>query len=97
MLRADLVAIGRPAIYGLGVNGSLGVSTVFEILKKELKTAMINGGFKNLKSFNQKRLILGKFKISLEYDLKMKIKKKHYALFLLEEDQKVLKEKIYKR
>ncbi len=61
-LGADLVAIGRPAIYGLGVNGSQGVSTVFEILKKELKTAMINGGFKNLKSFNQKRLILGKFK-----------------------------------
>ena len=81
-LGADLVAIGRPAIYGLGVNGSQGVSTVFEILKKELKTAMINGGFKNLKSFNQKRLILGKFKkISLEYDLKMKIKKNimHYS------------------
>ncbi len=61
-LGADLVAIGRPAIYGLGLNGSSGVSTIFEILKKEFKTAMINGGFKNLKSFNQKRLILGKFK-----------------------------------
>ena len=61
-LGADLVAIGRPAIYGLGVNGSSGVSTIFEILKKEFKTAMINGRFKNLKSSNQKRLILGKFK-----------------------------------
>ena len=61
-LGADLVAIGRPVIYGLGVNGSLGVSSIFEILKKELYTSMINGGFKNLKSFNQNRLILGKFK-----------------------------------
>ena len=61
-LGADLVAIGRPAIYGLAVNGKLGVSRIFEILKKELRTSMINGGFKNLKSFNQNRLILNKFK-----------------------------------
>jgi isopentenyl diphosphate isomerase/L-lactate dehydrogenase-like FMN-dependent dehydrogenase len=61
-LGADLVAIGRPAIYGLAVNGRLGVSRIFEILKKELTTSMINGGFKNLKSFNQNRLILNKFK-----------------------------------
>jgi L-lactate oxidase len=61
-LGADLVAIGRPAIYGLAVNGRLGVSKIFEILKKELRTSMINGGFKNLKSFNQNRLILNKFK-----------------------------------
>lgn len=61
-LGSDLVAIGRPAIYGLNLNGSLGVSKIFEILKNELKTAMINGGFNNLKSFNQDRLLLGKFK-----------------------------------
>ena len=40
----------------------MGVSKIFEILKNELKTAMINGGFNNLKSFNQDRLLLGKFK-----------------------------------
>ena len=61
-LGSDFVAIGRPAIYGLGVSGNKGVSKIFDILKNELKTAMINGGFKNLKSFSENRLILNKFK-----------------------------------
>jgi len=61
-LGSNLVALGRPIIYGLGVNGYKGVSKIFEILKNELKIAMINGGFKNIKSFNQSRLILNKFK-----------------------------------
>ena len=60
-LGANLVAIGRPAIYGLSLNGSAGVSKIFEILKNELLTAMINGGFKNVKSFNKQRLILKNF------------------------------------
>ena len=60
-LGANLVAIGRPAIYGLSLNGSAGVSRIFEILKNELTTAMINGGFKNVKSFNKQRLILKNF------------------------------------
>ncbi len=58
---ADLVAVGRPAIYGLSVNGNKGVSQVFDILKKELLVAMINGGFKDLNSFKKNRLILSKF------------------------------------
>ena len=59
---AQILPIGRPAIYGLGVSGNKGVSKIFDILKNELKTAMINGGFKNLKSFSENRLILNKFK-----------------------------------
>lgn len=60
-LGANLVAVGRPAIFGLAVNGYRGVHKIFEILKDELKTAMINGGFKDLDSFSLDRLILKKF------------------------------------
>ncbi|MDC3152581.1 alpha-hydroxy-acid oxidizing protein [Pelagibacteraceae bacterium] len=55
-LGADFVGIGRPAIYGLICGGNKGVKKIFEILINELKTAMINGGFKNLKSFKKERL-----------------------------------------
>ena len=55
-LGANFVGIGRPAIYGLIINGSNGVKRIFEILESELISAMQNGGFKNLKSFNLKRL-----------------------------------------
>ena len=57
-LGADYVGIGRPAIYGLICGGSEGVRKVFEILNDELRTAMINGGFNNLKSFLKNRLII---------------------------------------
>lgn len=53
---ADLVGIGRAAIYGLILDGGNGVNRIVEILKSELQTAMINGGFKSLKSFNAKRI-----------------------------------------
>lgn len=55
-LGADYVGIGRPAMYGLICNGFLGVEKIFSILNQELYTAMINGGFKDLKSFNLKRV-----------------------------------------
>ena len=55
-LGADYIGIGRPAIYGLICNGYLGVREIFKILNNELFTAMINGGFKNLKSFNKSRV-----------------------------------------
>ena len=55
-LGADYVGIGRPSIHGLIYNGSRGVSEIFKILNNELETSMINGGFKNKKSFNLKRL-----------------------------------------
>ena len=54
-LGADFVGVGRPAIHGLINN----VSTK-ECLEKgtnELLTGMINGGFKNLKSFKKLRLM----------------------------------------
>jgi len=57
-LGADYVGIGRPAIYGLICNGSEGVRKIFEILNEEMRTAMINSGFKNLKSFSKNRLII---------------------------------------
>ena len=57
-LGANLVAVGRPAIYGLICNGSQGVSNIFSILKNELTSAMTNGGFKNISSFKQNRLII---------------------------------------
>ena len=55
-LGADYVGIGRPAMYGLICNGFLGVEKIFSILNQELYTAMINGGFKDLKSFNLNRV-----------------------------------------
>lgn len=55
-LGADFVGIGRPAIYGLVCEGNKGVKKIFEILNSELKTGMINGGFKNLNSFNKNRI-----------------------------------------
>ncbi len=46
---ADMVAIGRPALYGLIANGNRGVQEIFRILQEELKISMTNGGFKNIK------------------------------------------------
>ncbi len=57
-LGADYVSIGRPAIYGLIAGKSLGVKQIFDILIQEMKTAMTNGGFKDLKSLKPDRLIL---------------------------------------
>ncbi|WP_312541800.1 alpha-hydroxy-acid oxidizing protein [Enterococcus sp.] len=37
---ADLVAIGRPAIYGLALGGQTGVKQVFDFFKKELEMVM---------------------------------------------------------
>lgn len=37
---ADLVAIGRPVIYGLALGGAQGVTSVFEHLNDELKIDM---------------------------------------------------------
>ncbi|MBH09651.1 MAG: hypothetical protein CMG74_04710 [Candidatus Marinimicrobia bacterium] len=59
-LGANFVGIGKPAIYGLILNGHKGVKQIFDILKSELETASLNGGFKNLKDFNLKRIALKK-------------------------------------
>ena len=39
-LGADLVAIGRPALWGLAVDGADGVQRVIELLRDELSLAM---------------------------------------------------------
>tara|TARA_B100000945_G_C20425322_1_gene620196 strand:+ start:2090 stop:3169 length:1080 start_codon:yes stop_codon:yes gene_type:complete len=61
-LGADFVGIGRPAIYGLICQGSVGVGKIFEILNNELYTVMANGGFGDLKSFSTNRLKLNEKK-----------------------------------
>ena len=44
-------------MYGLICGGKHGVKNIFKILNSELETAMINGGFKDIHSFNNDRLI----------------------------------------
>ena len=52
----DIVGIGRAAMYGLILDGGKGVEKIINILKSELKTAMINGGFDSLSSFTEDRI-----------------------------------------
>jgi isopentenyl diphosphate isomerase/L-lactate dehydrogenase-like FMN-dependent dehydrogenase len=40
------------------IDGQRGVERIFSILTQELKTAMLNGGFKTIKEMNYKRLDL---------------------------------------
>ena len=55
-LGANIVGVGRPAIYGLSLNGKEGVKKIFNILSSELETCMINGGFKNLEDMKFSRI-----------------------------------------
>ena len=57
---ADYVGIGRPAIYGLIIDGKKGVKKIFSILNNELRTFMINSGCRDYKDLNTKRLIIPK-------------------------------------
>ena len=47
-LGADLVAIGRPALWGLAVDGADGVQRVIEILRDELSLAMALSGYRTI-------------------------------------------------
>lgn len=47
-LGADAVCIGRPALWGLAVNGSAGVTAVFDLLREELERAMALCGVKSI-------------------------------------------------
>ncbi len=47
-LGADLVAIGRPILWGLAVDGAEGVRSVIEILRDELSLAMALAGCRSL-------------------------------------------------
>lgn len=59
-LGANLVGLGRPIIYGLICDGRKGVANIYKILKSEIQTCMINGGFKNLSDFKLSRLNIDK-------------------------------------
>ena len=47
-LGADLVAVGRPALWGLAVDGADGVQRVLEILRDELSLAMALAGCRSI-------------------------------------------------
>jgi 4-hydroxymandelate oxidase len=47
-LGADLVAIGRPALWGLAVDGADGVQRVIELLRDELSLAMALAGCRSI-------------------------------------------------
>jgi len=51
---ADVVAIGRPVMYGLNLGGAKGVTSVFEHLEKELSIAMMLGGTKDIEEIKTK-------------------------------------------
>jgi 4-hydroxymandelate oxidase len=47
-LGADLVAVGRPALWGLAVNGAAGVERALRILRDELSLAMALSGCRSI-------------------------------------------------
>jgi 4-hydroxymandelate oxidase len=57
-LGADLVAIGRPALWGLAVDGSAGVRRVIEILRDELSLAMALAGCPSLDEIGADLLVI---------------------------------------
>lgn len=50
---ADVVAIGRPVIYGLALGGWRGVVDVFDWLKKDLRRVMTLAGAQNIEDIKQ--------------------------------------------
>ncbi|MCD2255398.1 lactate oxidase [Agrilactobacillus fermenti] len=54
---ADLVAMGRPVIYGLALGGALGVQSVFETLNDELKIDMQLAGTQTIEDVKRAQLL----------------------------------------
>lgn len=54
---ADLVAIGRPVIYGLNLGGADGVKSVFDHLKMELSITMQLAGTKTIEAVKNTTLL----------------------------------------
>lgn len=54
---ADLVAIGRPVIYGLNLGGAEGVKSVFDHLNKELSITMQLAGTKDIEAVKKTVLL----------------------------------------
>ena len=57
-LGADIVGIGRPAIYGLITGGKIGVQHMLSLLREELETAMVNSGFACINDISRKNINL---------------------------------------
>ncbi|HCT1403499.1 TPA: lactate oxidase [Proteus mirabilis] len=53
---ADVVAVGRPILYGLNLGGAEGVNSVIEQLNKELRINMMLGGARNVKEIQATHL-----------------------------------------
>lgn len=53
---ADLVAIGRPVIYGLALGGSVGVKQVFDYFKRELAMVMQLAGTQTVEDIKNTKL-----------------------------------------
>ena len=56
---ADVVAIGRPVIYGLALGGWRGVVSVFDYLKNDLRRVMTLAGTQNIDDIKKTKLRLG--------------------------------------
>lgn len=56
-LGADVVAIGRPALYGLMLGGSLGVKSVFDYFASELSMVMQLAGTQNIEAVKNTKLL----------------------------------------
>lgn len=52
-LGADIVALGRPVLYGLHLGGSKGVESVLRHMKSELENTMLLSGVKNLEELRK--------------------------------------------
>ncbi|EPK8022303.1 MULTISPECIES: lactate oxidase [Providencia] len=57
---ADVVAVGRPILYGLNFGGAEGVNSVIQQLNKELSINMMLGGAKNIESVKATQLYTDK-------------------------------------
>lgn len=57
---ADIVAVGRPILYGLHLGGSQGVNSVIQHLNKELSINMMLAGAKNIDAVKKTKLYTDK-------------------------------------
>lgn len=60
-LGADIVGIGRPAIYGLILGGKKGVKHALSLLREELETVMINSSLSKITDIRKKNIIKSNF------------------------------------
>jgi len=56
-LGADIIAMGRPILYGLHQGGAQGVQSVYDILEKELSAIMMMAGTRNIEEIQSKAMI----------------------------------------